>query len=103
MKNLLFFLSVLTAFHVSFAQQGNGGTGHYFPEAGWKTIPLITYPTPDVEALRQEDLILDEQGEQPWRFGFNHPTQINSSSNGTWIQAKNGDLKKEKDIDESNA
>ena len=92
MKKLLFFLSVLTAFHVSFAQQGNGGTGHYFPEAGWKTIPLITYPTPDVEALRQEDLILDEQGEQPWRFGFNHPTQINSSSNGTWIQAKNGDL-----------
>jgi hypothetical protein len=92
MKKLLFFLSVLTAFHGSFAQQGNGGTGHYFPEAGWKTIPLITYPTPDVEALRQEDLILDEQGEQPWRFGFNHPTQINSSSNGTWIQAKNGDL-----------
>jgi lysyl endopeptidase len=92
MKNLLFFLSVLTAFHGSFAQQGNGGTGHYFPEAGWKSIPLITYPTPDVEALRQEDLILDEQGEQPWRFGFNHPTQINSSSNGTWIQAKNGDL-----------
>ena len=92
MKKLLFFLSVLTAFHVSFAQQGNGGTGHYFPEAGWKTIPLITYPTPDVEALRQEDLILDEQGEQPWRFGFNHPTQINSNANGTWIQAKNGDL-----------
>jgi len=53
MKKLLFFLSVLTAFHGSFAQQGNGGTGHYFPEAGWKTIPLITYPTPDVEALRQ--------------------------------------------------
>ena len=92
MKKLLFFLSVLTAFHGSFAQQGNGGTGHYFPEAGWKSIPLITYPTPDVEALRQEDLILDEQGEQPWRFGFNHPTQINSNANGTWIQAKNGDL-----------
>jgi hypothetical protein len=92
MKKLLFFLIVLTAFHGNFAQQGNGGIGHYFPEAGWKSIPLITYPTPDVEALRQEDLILDEQGEQPWRFGFNHPTQINSSSNGTWIQAKNGDL-----------
>lgn len=92
MKNLIFFFSALIAFQVSFAQQGNGGTGHYFPEAGWKTIPLITYPTPDVEALRQEDLILDEQGEQPWRFGFNHPTHINSVSNGTWIQAKNGDL-----------
>lgn len=92
MKNLLIFFSALITFQVSFAQQGNGGTGHYFPEAGWKTIPLITYPTPDVEALRQEDLILDEQGEQPWRFGFNHPTQINSNANGTWIQAKNGDL-----------
>ena len=92
MKKLLFFLSVLTAFHGNFAQQGNGGIGHYFPEAGWKSIPLITYPTPDIEALRQEDLILDEQGEQPWRFGFNHPTQINSNANGTWIQAKNGDL-----------
>ena len=92
MKNLLIFFSALITFQVSFAQQGNGGTGHYFPEAGWKTIPLITYPTPDVEALRQEDIILDEQGEQPWRFGFNHPTHINSASNGTWIQAKNGDL-----------
>ncbi|MFM7595736.1 MAG: T9SS type A sorting domain-containing protein [Flavobacteriales bacterium] len=91
MKNLLFFLSIITAIQV-LAQQGAGGSGHYFPEAGWKTIPLITYPTPDVEALRQEDLILDEQGEQPWRFGFNHPTQINSTSHGTWIQAKNGDL-----------
>jgi hypothetical protein len=92
MKNLFFFLSVLMLWQASYAQQGNGGSGHYFPEEGWKSIPLITYPSPDVEALREEDLLLDEQGEQPWRFGFNHPTQINSSAHGTWIQAKNGDL-----------
>ena len=92
MKNLFFFLSVLMLWQASYAQQGNGGSGHYFPEAGWKSIPLITYPSPDVDALREEDLLLDEQGEQPWRFGFNHPTQINSSAHDTWIQAKNGDL-----------
>lgn len=89
MKTLFFFLSVLMLWHASYAQQGNS---HYFPKEGWKTIPQISYPTPDVNALRQEDIILDEQGGQPWRFGFNHPTQINSTSNGTWIQAKNGDL-----------
>ena len=89
MKNLFFFLSVLMLWHTSYAQQGNS---HYFPKEGWKTIPQISYPTPDVNALRQEDIILDEQGGQPWRFGFNHPTQINSTSNGIWIQAKNGAL-----------
>jgi len=92
MKNLFFFLSVLMLWQASYAQQGNGGNSHYFPKDGWKTIPQISYPTPDINALRQEDIILDEQGGQPWRFGFNHPTLINSSSNGIWIQAKNGGL-----------
>jgi hypothetical protein len=92
MKNLFFFLSVLMLWQASYAQQGNGGNSHYFPKEGWKTIPQISYPTPDINALRQEDIILDEQGGQPWRFGFNHPTLINSTSNGIWIQAKNGGL-----------
>ncbi len=92
MKRRFLFLSILLSVQLIHAQQGNGGNSHYFPKEGWKTIPQISYPTPDVDALRQEDLILDEQGEQPWRFGFNHPTLINSTSNGTWIQAKNGDL-----------
>ncbi len=68
MKNLFFFLSVLMLWQASYAQQGNGGSGHYFPEEGWKSIPLITYPSPDVEALREEDLLLDEQGEQPHKL-----------------------------------
>lgn len=92
MKRRFLFLCILLSVQLIHAQQGNGGNSHYFPKEGWKTIPQISYPTPDVDALRQEDLILDEQGEQPWRFGFNHPTLINSTSNGTWIQAKNGDL-----------
>jgi hypothetical protein len=92
MKNLFFFLSVLMLWQASYAQQGNGVNSHYFPKEGWKTIPQISYPTPDVNALRQEDIILDEQGGQPWRFGFNHPTLINSTSNGIWIQSKNGGL-----------
>ena len=91
MKRLFLFLNILLSVQLIYAQQGNGGNSHYFPKEGWKTIPQINYPTPDVNALRQEDLILDEQGGQPWRFGFNHPTQINSNTHGIWIDAKNGD------------
>ena len=91
MKIFFLSLSILLSFQLIYAQQGNGGNSHYFPKEGWKTIPQISYPTPDVNALRQEDLILDEQGGQPWRFGFNNPTQINSNTHGIWIDAKNGD------------
>ncbi len=60
MKRLFLFLNILLSVQLIYAQQGNGGNSHYFPKEGWKTIPQINYPTPDVNALRQEDLILDE-------------------------------------------
>ena len=91
MKRIFLCLTILTAMTNVFSQQGDGGVGNYFPAAGWKDVPLISYPTPDIEALRLEDEILDQTGDHPWRFGFNNPTQINSLNQGTWLTTKNGD------------
>ena len=91
MKRIFLFVTVLTAITNGFSQQGDGGVGHYFPAAGWKDVPLISYPTPDIEALRLEDEILDQTGDNPWRFGYNNPTQVNSLNQGIWLTTKNGD------------
>lgn len=89
-KQQVFLFTLLIVCLHSFAQiQGSGGTGNYFPSKGWNNIPLILFPTPDISALREEDQVLDSLGGQPWRFGYNHPTSINSAIHGIWISTKN--------------
>lgn len=91
MKHLLFILGFFTLFLFR-AQQGDGGLGHFFTTNLWKNIPVLSYPTPDISALQAEDRILDSIGGQPWRFGYNYPTQINTQNHGVWISTKEGDL-----------
>ena len=90
MKTFFFILfSFSVMFHV-YAQQGDGGIGHYFPTHGWKDIASLEFPTPDIAALHAEDEILDQSGDQPWRFGFNHYTHVTLADHGTWLDGKNG-------------
>jgi len=85
----LFLLLLGLALKTQAQIQGGGGKGHYFPENGWEKVPLISFPSPDINALKEEDRVLDSLGDQPWRFGYNHATSINSMANGVWIPTKN--------------
>lgn len=85
----LFLLLLFLAFNTQAQIQGGGGKGHYFPENGWEKVPLISFPSPDIVALRQEDRVLDSLGDHPWRFGYNHSTFVNSAQNGVWMPTKN--------------
>ncbi|MFN4911759.1 MAG: T9SS type A sorting domain-containing protein [Flavobacteriales bacterium] len=90
MKRFLSSFFIFLWFNACFAQQGDGGFGHYFSNNGWKTIPLVSYPTPNVNALQAEDRVLDSVGGQPWRFGYNYTTAINTENQGIWINTKEG-------------
>jgi hypothetical protein len=90
MKRQPLFLFLFLWSTLAFGQQGDGGLGHVFPNLGWKSIPTVSYPTPDINALQQEDRFLDSVGGQPWRFGFNYATQINTENHGVWINTKEG-------------
>lgn len=88
-QRYLYLFLLFLALNTQAQIQGGGGYGHYFPENGWEKIPVISFPPPDIVALRQEDRELDSLGDQPWRFGYNHSTSVNSAQNGVWIPTKN--------------
>lgn len=92
MKKLLLFITLFLFTGISFSQQGDGGK----PKSGklLKSTQLIdhyTFQTPDIFALRAEDLINDEAGTGPWRFGFNNLTNLNMENSGSWTILPNGD------------
>ena len=77
---------------LSYAQQGDGGRPKgYKATTDLKTIEHRTFATPDVEALRAEDLVNDAEANGPWRFGYNNTTSLNLSNSGTWTNFTNGD------------
>jgi len=74
---------------VSLAQyQGDGGMP-YFPLAQ-QDIPQVSLAKPDIKQLRKEDKFNDENGIGPWRFGWNHTTDINLQHDGIWIDLSDG-------------
>ena len=83
--------SIVLAF-VFGQKQGHGGVPKSFKyEQLYKNIDLRSFPTPNLEALRAEDAMLDHTGTAPWRFGFNNFTSLNLSNSGTWFELENGD------------
>jgi hypothetical protein len=85
--SILFRLATFT-----FAQQGDGGNpkvlkGHL----SIKSSDLVTFMEPNIERLREEDNLNEQQKIGPWRFGFNHITNLNADSSGKWIILPNGD------------
>lgn len=92
MKKQLLILSSLFLLGGVFAQQGDGGKIKSEKiSIDHKSIDHFTFQTPDLEALRAEDLINDDAGTGPWRFGYNNSTNLNMLNSGTWINLPNGD------------
>lgn len=75
---------------LGFAQQGDGGTPVSSKFAFDPEILSISFPQPDLEALALEDEQLDGKGIAPWRFGFVHETNLNTSNAGSWFNLPNG-------------
>jgi hypothetical protein len=91
-KKVLFALSLSFAI-VGFSQQGDGGKPHGGKlQAVSKSIDHRYFAQPDIEALRAEDLVNDDAGTGPWRFGFNNNTALNMNNSGTWFELPNGGI-----------
>jgi lysyl endopeptidase len=87
-RKLLIVCSLLLLGANSFAQQGDGG----LPRGSElkASIDARTFAAPNVDLLRIEDAIVDENKTGPWRFGYNNTTNLNMSNSGTWTILQNG-------------
>mgnify|MGYP000160842643 CR=1 FL=1 len=90
MKKTLTLLLAVMAFQ-SFAQQGDGWQKSYKTSIHLKEITKVTFPEPDITALKAEDAQVDGTGTAPWRFGWNNYTNLNTDNAGTWTNLPNGD------------
>jgi hypothetical protein len=92
MKKQLLNLTIILLSTCVFGQQGDGGTPKSAKiSVNQKLIDHKLFSTPDISALRAEDVINDEAGTGPWRFGFNNYTSLNMTNSGTWTSMSNGD------------
>lgn len=92
MKKLVLSLISISTLFAAYSQQGDGGT----PKSGKitvdsKSIDRHKFSTPDIEALKAEDLVNDDSGTAPWRFGYNNYTNLNMLNSGSWSTLPNGD------------
>ena len=72
---------------ISFGGQPYGTTQSKLPQA-----PLVAMPAVDAPALMAEDEARSAQGVKgPYRFGFNHATDISTANSGVWTELANGD------------
>ncbi|MEJ6583165.1 MAG: T9SS type A sorting domain-containing protein [Crocinitomicaceae bacterium] len=87
-RKLIIVCSLLLLGANSFAQQGDGG----LPRGSElkASIEARTFAAPNVDLLRIEDAIVDENKTGPWRFGYNNTTNLNMSNSGTWTVLQNG-------------
>lgn len=90
MKSLINIFFLCSCFVLIYGQQGDGGNGYLSNYILTNQSNLISLSEPDVNELRNEDEILDAEGNHPWRFGFNHNVQINLENSGSWVTLKNG-------------
>lgn len=87
---VVIFLSL--GFGGTYAQiQGVGGTPQGFKWSNdLRDIPEYLHETPDVEALRAEDALVDGKGIAPWRFGHINSTSYNFNDHGSWVNIQGG-------------
>lgn len=92
MKKIAVFIVILSCSLVSKAQiQGDGGvSGSQRNVLSQLAFQKVTFSKPDVKKLRAEDVLNDEKGNGPWRFGFNHVTALSPENSGTWASLSNG-------------
>lgn len=83
----LLLLAAPLAAQISFGGQPYGLGKAYLPAP-----PVLTMPEVDVAALMAEDAQRLAQGiKGPYRFGFNHATDISTANSGVWTDLANGD------------
>jgi lysyl endopeptidase len=94
-NNLLISLLITLIFSVNFlhAQVSINGTPPSFNDQNLQSIkvPTENMQAIDVNALKAEDIINDQEKGQIWRFGENILYDINPQDNGVWDILPNGD------------
>lgn len=70
--------------------QGNGGSPKASKVVSLNQLETKMFNQPDINALRAEDLINDQTKSGPWRFGYNHETNLNFDNSGKWFSTANG-------------
>jgi len=74
------------------AQVSAGGTPIGFKFLSDNKIPVEVMPPVDVEALRQQDVLNETNKNIPYRFAYNHFTDIRPSTHGEWFDLEEGRL-----------
>jgi PKD repeat protein len=94
-KALLFFALVYIIAANSFGQISQGGKPFSFYEQNAvnlnPVVPTSTMPFVDVAALMEEDLVVDQIKDIPWRFGQNIDVILNRDNSGITEILPNGD------------
>lgn len=90
MKKTLTLLLAIFTFQ-GFAQQGDGWKKTYKASINLKEINQVSFQEPNIQSLKDEDALVDGTGTAPWRFGWNHYTNLNTNNAGTWTNLPNGD------------
>ncbi len=85
--NLTVFSVLMAVFvHYSAAQISQGGTPISFTlgeKSLTQNVPMQVMPYVDVDALKAEDIVLDQRKDIPWRFGQNIEVAIDVKTMGT--------------------
>lgn len=70
--------------------QGIGGSPKAAKVVSPSQLETLLFQQPDIDALRAEDLINDVTKAGPWRFGYNHETNLTLENSGRWYTSANG-------------
>lgn len=85
-------LALLLAAAPAFAQVSFGGQPYGLTKSHLPAPTVHRMPEVDANALMAEDEARLAQGiKGPYRFGFNHETDISTAEGGTWADLSNGD------------
>ena len=86
---LVFLFSICT--NIVFSQISQGGTPlslqRNLPD---NQVPRFSTPAIDLNSIRQEDEIFDQEPGIPYRFGIEHRVQLDLKNSGIWIDLPDG-------------
>lgn len=90
-KQLLNVFTLLIISSSVFGQQGDGGVPKTFSlKSDLANIPVQSFVTPNIDALKAEDAVTEADKSGPWRFGFNNKVELNMNNSGSWMNLQNG-------------
>ncbi|NEN23251.1 T9SS type A sorting domain-containing protein [Cryomorpha ignava] len=90
--NKIYLLAIVMLFSLSGKSQiSHGGEPFDWNERGSANLNFEAMPAIDLETLKREDAIFDQQKDIPWRFGANIPVDLDINNSGNWTILQNGD------------